>query len=148
MKKVIVTMAVAFLGAAAFAAPGEPQNEKAVRTFRQLFANATSVDWKQVEGSELLQASFSYNGEAIKAFFDNDGQMVAATRYIRPQQLPLSIGRQVAQRYANYAIQPNVIEHESNGLTSYYITLAGNKQDIVLKADADGSLSVYKKTKK
>lgn len=141
-------MAVAFLGATAFAGQGEPQNEKAVRTFRQLFADAVSVDWKQVEGSDLVQASFSYNGQSIKAFFDNEGQMVAAARYISPQQLPLSIGRQIAQRYAGYAIQPNVIEHESDGLTSYYITMAGDRQDIVLKADADGYLSVYKKAKK
>jgi hypothetical protein len=148
MKKVFVTMAIACFGVTAFAAQGDPQNEKALRTFQQLFATATAVDWKQVEGADLTQASFAYNGEQIKAFFDSDGQMVAAARYISPKQLPLSINRQLAQQYAGYAVQPNVIEYESDGLTTYYITLAGEKQDMVVKADTDGTLSVYKKAKK
>lgn len=148
MKKVLVTMLVAALGTTAFATNGEPINTKAILTFNQLFAAATQVAWAPVEETDLVKANFMYNGEQAEAYFNNDGEMVAAGRYTSYKQLPMLVSRQIAQQYADYAISPKVIEYESNGEVNYYVTLLGQKQDVVVKATAGGALAIHKKVKK
>jgi hypothetical protein len=148
MKKVLVILLATALGATAFATTGEPTNKKALRTFKQLFAAATQVAWTPVEETDLVKVSFVYNDEQAEAYFNNDGDMVAAGRYIGPKQLPMAIIRQIDQKYVGYAVSPKVIEYESDGAIAYFVTLIGKKQDLVVKATTDGSLTVYKKLKK
>lgn len=148
MKKVFVTMLVAALGTAAFATTGDPINTRAIVTFNQLFAAATEVAWAPVEETDLVKANFVYNGEPAEAYFNNEGEMVAAGRYISYKQLPMSVTRKIAQQYTDYAVSPKVIEYESNGEVNYFVTLLGQKQDLVIKTTAGGSLTVHKKIKK
>jgi hypothetical protein len=148
MKKVLVTLLVAALGTTAFAVNGEPANAKALVTFNQLFAAATQVSWAPVEATDLVKANFIYNGEQAEAYFNNDGEMVAAGRYIGPKQLPMAVAREIGQKFAGYAISPKVIEYETNGETAYVVTLVGDKQDLVVKAVAGGSLTIQKKLRK
>jgi hypothetical protein len=148
MKKVFVTMLVAALGTAAFATNGDPINTRAILTFNQLFAAATEVAWAPVEETDLVKANFMYNGEQAEAYFNSEGEMVAAGRYIGLKQLPMAVIRQIDQKYAGYAVSPKVIEYETNGETAYVVTLVGDKQDLVVKATAGGALSLQKKLKK
>lgn len=141
-------MLVAALGTAAFATTGEPINTKALVTFNQLFAAATQVAWTPVDETDLVKANFLYNGEQAEAYFNNDGEMVAAGRYISHKQLPMAVTRQIEQKFASYAISPKAIEYETSGETSYVVTLVGDKQDVMVKATAGGALTIYKKTKK
>jgi hypothetical protein len=148
MKKVLFTFCMAALGLTGFAAQGEPANTKAVETFQKVFATATQVEWGQVAEMGLTKASFLYNGGQAQAYFNGDGEMVAAARYIGQEQLPMAVARLLAEKYAGYAMAPNIIEYEGNGQTAYYVTMAGSKQDIVVKAAADGNATVYKRIKK
>jgi hypothetical protein len=148
MKKVLVILLATALGTTAFATKGEPTNTKALATFNQLFAAATQVAWAPVEETDLVKAQFMYNGEQAEAYFNNDGEMVAAGRYIGPKQLPMAVSREIGQKFAAYSISPKVIEYEANGETMYYVTLIGDKQDLVVKATAGGTLTMYKKLKK
>lgn len=149
MKKLIFTALVAlFMGATAFANNGNPVTEKVNDAFKASFLGASNVQWSQVPDYDLYRAVFTYNNEQLTAFLNDEGEVLAITRYVAVKDLPLAISRSVAAEYKGYLVSPSIIEYNSNGETAYHLTLLGEKQDIVIKATAGGMLSVQKKVKK
>jgi hypothetical protein len=147
MKKLIIALFVTAISTAAFAAKGNPQNEKVVQTFSAAFANASNVVWAEIKGEGIFHAAFELEGEKMDVFIDAEGELLATTRYITAKQLPMAVTKQLAVKYADYAISPAIIEYAANGETGYYITLSGEKNTVTVKADSAGSLSVFKKKK-
>jgi hypothetical protein len=148
MKKFIIALFVTAIGSTAFAAPGNPQNEKVMQTFSAAFADAKNVSWVELKEEDIFHASFEMDGEKLDVFIDAEGEVLATTRYITAKQLPMAVTKQLAVKYAAYTASPSIIEYSANGETSYYVTLSSEKYTVILKADSAGSLSVYKKEKK
>jgi hypothetical protein len=145
MKKLIIVLLVAVIGTTAFAAKGNPANEKVVKTFSAAFVNAKNVSWTEIKGEGIFHASFDQEGEKLDVFIDAEGELLATTRYITAKQLPMAVTKQLAAKYADYAISPAVIEYSAQDETAYYITLASEKNTVTVKANSAGDLSVFKK---
>jgi hypothetical protein len=147
MKKLIIALFVTAIGSTAFAAQGNPQNEKVAQAFSSTFVNAKNVTWSEVKGEGIFHAAFEADNEKLDVFIDAEGEILATTRYITEKQLPMAVTKQLAVKYAGYTVSPSSIEYTAKDETGYYITLSSEKNTVIVKADSAGSLSVFKKQK-
>lgn len=150
MKKIITLVLVTVCTISmSFAAAGkQPVNDKVMSSFKQAFASAGNVTWRQLGGEDLYKASFDYNNEKVEAFYNAEGEMVATARYITLKQLPLAVVQSLRENYDTYIPEQEVVEYSDAGETAYYVRLAGKKAVVTVKAAANGDLSVFKKEKR
>lgn len=144
MKKLLIILGIA---ASSFTYANEPVSRKVMDAFATDFAKVNAVQWQSLEASGLYQATFLYNGEELNAFYNEEGEMVGTSRYIKKSQLPLMIQKEIAAKYDAHFIT-TIIERNLNGATTYFVTIDSNKNALMLQANATGELSVYKKIKK
>jgi hypothetical protein len=110
-------------------------------------------DFKKAElltsetGKNYTKLTFRMNDMVLFAFYSQEGQLLAVTRNIKSNQLPINLLLQVKQDYANYWIS-ELFEFNSDGTNTYYITLENADSSITLRASGTDSWDVYsKKTK-
>ncbi len=145
MKKIIVIAATAFISLSSFANV-DPITGKVLQSFRSEFSDAKNVQWKSLDDAGLFQATFSFNNTELSAFYNADGELVATARYISKENLPIMAAKAIAERYPEAKVG-NVIEHISNGVTTYHVTLNSEKVGMIVSANASGDLTVFKKIK-
>ena len=148
MKKLtaILTALVLFISASSFAPNEEIVSAKIKSAFEKTFTSASEVKWNKSHG--FYFANFKINEQVLEAAFDEEGELVGASRNIALSQLPLNISLALQNDYAGYAINESVTEMTTEGQTNYYITAENSKRILTIKAGAFGDLSIDKKTKK
>ncbi|HEY0610252.1 MAG TPA: hypothetical protein VGD35_11365 [Chitinophaga sp.] len=112
----------------------------------QTFAAATHVRW-YTEDNKFFTAKFMMGETVVSAYFDADGNLLSTRRYISEEQLPLAVTTKVQKRYPNHKVR-STVEFDASNVTTYYVTLEGDDNWIVLKSDSNGQLSVYQRLKK
>ncbi len=81
---------------------GNEVNPLSKRQFTADFGNIPTVKWKR--GTYMDEASFSKDGKALTAFYDNDGKLVGTTS-IRPfTELPANAQKFIKEKYKDYKI--------------------------------------------
>jgi hypothetical protein len=110
------------------------------QSFYAAFSNAQNVQWQTVD--QLYKASFLIDGQEFSAFFDADGTLIAASRYIQTQQLPLALQIDLKKRLAA-ATLVELFEINKDGNTNYYATISKGGKSTILKSDSQ-SWSIYK----
>jgi len=115
-------------------------------SFNKEFTGASSVKWERIQ-DHLYQVSFSYNNERVNAFYDEDGQLVATGHFIKESELPSSVKKNLARRYASYELQ-QIIEVTQNNETSYLLGIADEQSKLTVQAYNNGVLTVFKKEKR
>jgi hypothetical protein len=73
--------------------------------------------------------------------------LLAVTRNITTNQLPMGLLTDVKKNYANYWIS-DLFEMVADNETSYYVTLESADSRVVLKSTDSTTWQVYKKEKK
>lgn len=149
MKKLILLMSAALLlsAGALFANPYETKvNSKIEHAFSESFAGASEVKW-YTDDNKTFTAKFNMRSSKVTAFFDDAGTLLATSRYLDPEQLPLALTSRINKRYAKDSIYC-IVEYAANGNVVYFITLEGKDTWTVLKADGSGSTSVQSRLKK
>ncbi|MBL0357811.1 MAG: hypothetical protein IPP72_13400 [Chitinophagaceae bacterium] len=147
MKKFVtmVTVAVLLVSASAFATDAKEVSAKVRTAFEKDFAKASNVSWEAKDN--FYFADFSVNNTKFNAAYNEDGQLVATSRTIVLDQLPIAVTQALNEKYAGYTLGAAVIELNYERQTSYFISVANGKQVLRLKATANGDLSVENKTK-
>jgi hypothetical protein len=168
MKKlsaIIVALSL-FFSAGAFTASPEPVNDvtslfklpvskfmnpsdvstAVKKAFGQKFSGAANVTWKENGGYYF--AKFVLNEQTLTATYTDDGEMVALSRLITKDQLPLAVAESLTLKYGDYTLGTEITEIAMNGSTRYYLLASGKKQDLLLHCSPDGSVSVDKKIKR
>jgi len=116
-------------------------SERAKTSFRQEFVNAESVQW---ENSGLfVKARFRMYDQDLSAYFYPEGELLAVTRNILSDQLPIHLLTTVKKQYSRYWIT-DLFEIYANGETSYCIALNDGNREKVLKSDAGGNWEVFR----
>jgi len=90
MKKMIIGFAVLMSVLAVNAADTNPVSDKVQQSFQKEFAKATNISWISKE-KNIFQATFTYNGTQVEAYFDAEGNVLSTARLISEQQLPVMI---------------------------------------------------------
>jgi hypothetical protein len=114
--------------------------------FEKTFTSAADANWQKV--NEFYTVNFKVNGRYLSAAYNQDGELLGATRNITLSELPLNITLALKDKYADYTIDKSVTEMTVNDETSYYIKAENAKKILTLKANSSGYLSLESKTKK
>jgi len=146
MKRTIFTLALSLiLGTASFANNEETINQKASESFKKEFAQAKDVSWQKA--GEMVKATFTLNDRVLFAYYSESGDLIAITRNITTDQLPISLQTSMRKNYSGYWVS-DLFEMVSGGQTNYYITFENADHKVVLKSEDFGSWSTYRKEKK
>ncbi|MBC9931393.1 hypothetical protein [Chitinophaga qingshengii] len=149
MKKLILLMSAAFLlsSATLFANPYETTvNSKIASAFKESFAGASEVKW-YTDDNKTYTAKFTISSSKVTAFFDDGGNLLATSRYLAPDQLPLALTSRLNKKYPKDNIYC-IVEYAANGNVVYFITLEGKDTWTTLKADGSGATSLQSRLKK
>jgi len=146
MKKTIFALAFSLiLGSASFANNDESNNERASQSFKKEFAQAKDVSWQK--SGDMFRATFTLNERVLFAYYNQSGDLMAITRNITTDQLPIALQTSLRKNYTEYWVS-DLFEMVSGGQTSYYITVENADHKVVLKSEDFGSWSTYRKEKK
>jgi len=146
MKKSIFILALSLvLGTASFANNDEIINQKAEQSFKKEFSQAKDVRWQK--SGDFVKATFTLNEKVLFAYYNESGDLVAITRNITTDQLPITLLTTFRKNFSGYWIS-DLFEMVSGGETSYYITLENADHKVVLKSEDFASWETYKKEKK
>lgn len=148
MKKTILAMAVMLVTGvtSAFANKGTDVNQLAVASFDREFATAKNVIWEQQR--DYVKATFTMNDQTLFAFYNNaTGQMIAVTRNILSDQLPLGLLTSFKNNYKGYWVS-DLFEMSADGETAYYATMENGNETLVLKSNGFNEWTVFQKEKK
>ena len=146
MKKALLILAISFgVVSASFANNDESVNARAEQSFKKEFAQAKDVKWQK--SGEMAKATFSLNDRILFAYYSQDGELVAITRNITTDQLPITLLNSLKKNYSDFWIT-DLFEMVSGGQTSYYITVENADSKVVLKSDDFADWTNFKKEKK
>lgn len=146
MKKVIfMMMMLVAIGTSAFAKDEETVNQQVLSSFKQEFAGAKDVAWQN--NREYIKATFTLNDQVMFAFYSQAGELLAISRNISSDKLPISLLTNLKKNYSDFWIT-DLFELVADGNGTYYITLQNSDVELVLKSDEFGSWTQYKRSKK
>ena len=144
MKKLIILASLfAVLGTKASTPP--EVTEKVLKAFSETFMKATDVVWHEVKN--FYEASFKQSEIISRAVYDQDGNLVRATRYYSQENLPINILTKLQKRYAGKSVY-GVTELSTGDEVSYHITMQDEKNWYIIKADNWGGLELEQKYRK
>ncbi len=116
-----------------------------LESFKTSFENATDVKWAFADN--LYKANFEFNEQYVTAFYDLDGELVAVTKNMSSNQLPITLQTALKKDYQNYWVT-DLFELSDEESTCYYITLEDADNKIVLKSTGTSGWTTYKKLRK
>jgi len=147
MKKIVTMITAAvLLSTAVFANDGNKVSNRVRLAFQHDFAAATQVNWEVK--NNFYFAEFKVGNTTFSAAYDEDAVLVASSRTIQLQLLPMAVTQELQRRYAGYTVAKNITELVFQNETNYYITAANEKQVLYLKASANGIIEVERKVKR
>ncbi|MGO4289367.1 hypothetical protein [Chitinophaga sp. RAB17] len=149
MKKIIFLVSAALLLSVnvLLASPYETTaNTKINSTFNESFTGATDVKW-YTDDNKTFTAKFTLSNTKVTAFFKEDGTLLATSRYLLAEQLPLKVTGKLNKKYPGTSIYC-VVEYTSGENVVYFVTLESTDTWTVIKTDADANMKVYSRLKK
>lgn len=116
-----------------------------LRSFESTFKGAKEVDWSVT--TSYVKAQFALDGQYINAFYNHDGNLIALTRNVTANQLPVMLQANLKKEIGNFWIS-DLFEVSNDEGTSYYVTLEDADCKTVLKSTDNKSWVTYKKSRK
>ncbi|HEX3767258.1 MAG TPA: hypothetical protein VHT72_02735, partial [Puia sp.] len=122
MKKRILFLSIVLVSftAFSFAADAPAIGKNVISSFNKQFSNARDIKWENQ--ANFSKAEFTINDMVLSAYFNSNGELLAVTRFISPNQLPLQIFNSLKKDYSNYWVS-DLFEIQTENGTSYYVTL-------------------------
>jgi len=125
---------------------GEEKVAKAVlESFEKSFRNASEVKWSYIK--DLYKAEFLLDDHALVVWYNADGGMVALSRIITLEQLPLAAQLSFKNDFSDYTLA-NLFEIDNEEGNNYYAVVDNAKAVLRLRADVNGKWIVYEKKRK
>lgn len=143
MKKLIIAAIAAIaITATAFAADGGKNvNYWVLSKFNNTYKEATNVNW--IVTSQYAKASFLLEGQRVEAYYSTEGDFIAESKAIPPQELPKAARKSIEKKYSGFTLK-EVIQYATPERTEYYVSMENEKESKILKISADGEIEVYK----
>ncbi|MDR3713123.1 MAG: hypothetical protein P4L51_09940 [Puia sp.] len=121
---------------------GEP-SFKGSENFAKAFPEALVKSYETTDGR--TKVTFSWNGDALEAFYDNNGNLIATTHFLDNKNLPVSILMKVRDNYAGYTLLQSVeFYHTESGL-AYFVMIKKGEKGLIVKVDTNGGISIVKR---
>ena len=145
MKSLLIALTMLCMVTIKSYAGEEKVAEVVLQSFQKSFNNAVNVNWSKVK--DLYKAEFKSDGQSLTVWYNADGDLVALTRIIEIDQLPLASQLSLKKDYSNYALV-NLFEVDNEEGNNYYAIVDNTKATVKLKAGINGKWSVYEKHNK
>jgi hypothetical protein len=147
MKKTFLSIALALTAGigSTFANDSDGISKSVMNSFSQDFKTATNVKWEQKKN--LDKATFSFNNQIMFAYYDPNGYLLAVSKNISSENLPIKLQADLKNDYGNYWIT-DLFENDAHHGTSYYVTLENAAQKLILKSTNSNDWGVYQKINK
>jgi hypothetical protein len=147
MKNLILSTALILaITASAFANSTEPANEKVLRTFSEIFKEASNVSWSNA-GDHFEAFFVGDNNVKIRALLDEKGNLIQTIRYYKEDDLPSNVLYTVKKEFKNKEIWGVTEVSNKNGV-NYRIILKDDKNYIHVNANSAGETEVVSKYKR
>ena len=149
MKKRILLLSIALISFTAFSFAADVPasiSKNIVSSFNKQFSNARDIQCENQPN--FVRAQFTINDMVLYAYFNKTGDLIAVTRFISSNQLPLILLSSLKNQYTAGFWISDLFEIESEAGTSYYATLQSADQTIILKSDGISGWTVFQKEKK
>lgn len=149
MKKRILLLSIVLVSFTAFSFAADVPasiSKNIVSSFNKQFSNARDIQWENQPN--FVRAQFTINDMVLYAYFNKTGDLIAVTRFISSNQLPLILLSSLKNQYTAGFWISDLFEIESEAGTSYYATLQSADQTIILKSDGISGWTVFQKEKK
>src|ERR1700730_6122542 len=104
MKKKILLLSIVLvsLTAFSFAADAPSISKNVLSSFNKQFTGARDIKWESQVS--FIKAEFTIDEMTLYAYFNRNGELLAVTRFIGPNQLPLEILTSLRKAYKSYWI--------------------------------------------
>lgn len=146
MKNVILSAILAVTVLTSAFATGENKISSVVlNSFKAEFKNVTNVSWSSKTG--YSKAAFILNDRQMEVFYDENGYVVARSKNIALDELPVSAKRAFAKRYGGYNVT-EAIQFDGINEQAYYLKAENGKESIILKVGETCQLSFFQKERK
>ena len=147
MKKKILLLSIVLVSftAFSFAADAPVISKNVISSFNKEFSNARDIKWENQ--ANFVKAEFTVNDMVLFAYFNKNGELLAVTRFISPNQLPLEILTTLKKIHTGYWIS-DLFEIQTESGTAYYATLENADQISVLKSEGISGWQTFQKEKK
>jgi hypothetical protein len=147
MKKKILLLSIVLVSftAFSFAADAPAVSKNVISSFNKQFSNARDIKWEHQANFEKVE--FTMNDMVLFAYFNNNGELLAVSRFISPNQLPLQILTSLKSNYADYWVS-DLFEIQTENGTSYYATIENANQILILKSEGMSEWQTFQREKK
>jgi len=143
--KTFALIALLLTVSSSYATPNDDSNGAVKTSFRKDFKTA------ELMGTEVkpnfTKLTFKMNDVIMYAFYSDNGQLLAVTRNITSNQLPIQLLLDVKQNYSEYWIT-DLFELTGDGASNYYITVENADTRVTLRSNGSDSWDVYEKKAK
>jgi hypothetical protein len=149
MKKRILLLSIALVSFTAFSFAADAPvsiSKNVVFSFNKQFTNARDVKWES--HADFIKAEFSINDIVLYAYYNQSGDLIAVTRYISPNQLPLVLLTSLKKQFSSGYWVSDLFEIETEAGTSYYATFESADQTIILKSEGISGWNTFQKERK
>jgi hypothetical protein len=116
-----------------------------VNSFKAAFNSAADVQWKDC--GTYYKANFTFNGQYVTAFYDNNANLMGVTKNISTLQLPVTLQTSLKKNFEKYWVS-DLFELSDESGTSYYVTVEDGDNKITLKSSTGNNWTTYKKSRK
>jgi hypothetical protein len=125
--------------------PALDPNPQVLESFQNTFNKAREVDWSA--GTSFFKAQFTLDGQHLSAFYNVDGELIAITRNITTDALPVMLQSSLKKTMGNAWIT-NLFELSNEDGTTYYISIEDADTIVSLQSVNNKDWTVYKKSRK
>lgn len=145
MKKLLFAVLVTIAVATSSFAAGTNVSVSVLHSFKSKFENATNVSW--LISDQYAKATFVVDNSKMEVFYTEHGDLIATSKSINMEELPVDAKRAFAKKFAGYAVK-EVIRFEDAAETALFFSAENEKESIIFKIGNNEKLTTYKKTKK
>ena len=111
-------------------------------SFQQSFDKAENSSWSTVKG--LYRVDFTIDDQKVAAFFNPAGELVATSREVSLQQIPLALKYDLKKNFDGYEVT-NLFEVDNKEGVTYYASINNEKSQLSLESTSSGDWISHKK---
>jgi hypothetical protein len=138
---------------------GSNVSEQSKATFYVQFGNVPDVQWERQDYFDM--ATFIQNGQQMKAYFDNDGELVGTSIQTNMKALPMKAQLEIAKKYGDYSIGDVILYDDNNEQISdiilfgtqmesadnYFVELKKDNKRVILEVSPEARVSLFREGK-
>jgi hypothetical protein len=120
------------------------------------FGNVQNVQWERQDYFDM--ARFVKDGKQMKAYFDNDGELVGTSIQTDMKALPAKAQLEIAKKYGDYSVGDVILYDDNNEQISdiilfgtqmesadnYFVELKKDNKRVIVEVTPEGRVDLFK----